>query len=129
MPTRLAAVLALSAGLPLCLGACRSVVPTPDEPAWIVSPSAASRAELEAAIRELIGGREVLLSDDALTSSHVLTLEPSAQGRLEGRALGRDLGVPERFELVLRGRRCFLVHVASGERVRLLESRCTLARG
>ena len=126
MRLKLAAI-AATASLPLCLGACRSVAPPPDEPAWIVRPSPASRAEIERAIHALIGEREIRMSEDALTTSHVLTLEPAMQSRLEGRPLGRNLEAPERFALMLQRGRCFLVHVASGRRERLLETRCVHA--
>ena len=106
-------------GLAATLAACRGLDADADAPAWLASSSAASREELTLAVRRLIGQREIRLSTDAFTASHVLLLEPAARNRLDGPVLGRNLSQPERFELALRAGRCELVHTDSGRRVRL----------
>lgn len=106
------------------LAACQSTALRSDQAAWIASPSPAARAELAQAIRTLLGEREILIAENAFTSSHILVLEPAIREQLQGRVLGRNLDRPERLELMLRDRRCYLVHAVSGEHVRLREARC-----
>lgn len=123
MRARLAAAVA-----GLAVAACQSVGLSADEPAWIESASPESRAEIGQAIRAVLGERDILLAPDALTSSHVLLLEPAVRSQLQGPLLGRNLEAPERLELVLNEGRCYLTH-ASGARIRLRATRCIPARG
>ena len=111
----------------LVLGACHSAAVQAEQAAWIAAPSPESRAELLRAVRTLVGEREVRLAADALTATHVLLLEPAVRDRLDGRVLGRNLEMPERLELVLSDRRCYLVHIGSGERVELRQASCVPA--
>lgn len=115
LPLALAALLALAG----CASARR------DAPAVIVDPAAEHRAVLAVAVAEALGGAPVALSDDALTRSSTLSVE---RGRGRGPdglpLLGRDLGSPERFRLVLRGGACLLVHEGSGRERALPGLRC-----
>jgi hypothetical protein len=99
-----------------------------ERPAVIAAPTEQSRAELARVVTSAVNGRDVLLADDALTRESVLTVErrtpPGPQGRA---ATGRSLEVPERFSLVLRGTRCFLVRAADGREWELTEARCAPA--
>lgn len=107
--------------------ACRTFADPDDRPAWIAMPTPATHAELERAIRVLVGSTAIRISDDALTASHVLMLEPAIAEGLQGRTLGRNLERPLRLELVLTARGCYLVHVDSGTRARLRGVACVPA--
>lgn len=110
------------------LAACHGNGVREEQPAWIASASPQTHAELVRAIRSVLGEREVRLADDALTRSHRLVLEPAARPQLAGRVTGRNLELPERFELVIAGRGCYLAHVGSAERVRLRGVDCVPAQ-
>lgn len=115
--------------------ACRSGPPQANEPsaapdarevpAVIVEPSDASRAALAAAVSAALHGAQVTLADDALTRSSTLTVE---RGQLRDPAglpvTGRELGPPERFQLVERGGACVLVHERTGRATVLESTRC-----
>lgn len=105
--------------------ACQNLSAEPDVPAVLDNPTDAGRTELETVLREALGEREILLAPDALTSSSVLTLEPSVRGRLgEPSPLGRNLGRPETFQLVISEGSCYLIRPGTEERWPLLENRC-----
>jgi hypothetical protein len=94
-----------------------------DRPAVIAEPGPASSAELRAVLAEALGPRDILIAPDALTRTSFVTLG-SAVAQRDPIAGGRDLGVPERFDLVLTGDDCYLVHASTGRRYRLERTRC-----
>jgi hypothetical protein len=104
------------------LAACNNLPAETDRPARLASATPESRAELRAVLEQALGEREILLAEDALTRSSALTLEGRA-----GALTGRDLGLPERFDLVLNGGRCFLVHARTGRRFALERADCVAA--
>lgn len=107
------------------LAACASSQAQPDAPAVITQPSAASRAELLAAVTSALNVADVTLADDALTKTSTLTIERTRLRDASGRQLnGRDLGRPELFQLVKNGARCELIHQGSGKRVELAKTAC-----
>lgn len=94
-------------------------------PAIIVNPTATSRAELQRAVSEMLSGTKVLLADDALTNSSVLTIEHRRIGSLDQPPLsGRDLGAPQRFHLLLTGTGCVLVHESDHAAMPLPKTHC-----
>ena len=114
------------------LAACKTTAPVPNEtslqgnvPAVIVNPTPESRAELQRAVSEMLSGADVMLADDALTQSSILTIERRHAGSLDNPPLsGRDLGTPERFHLLLTGTGCVLVHESDESTVALTETDC-----
>jgi hypothetical protein len=107
------------------LFACARSAAQADTAALLVDPTAESRAELLAAVREALHGAPVLLADDALTSTSVLTIERGAAADPQRRiATGRTLEPPEQFRLVINDSRCVLVHAAAGGRRVLQTARC-----
>ena len=114
------------------LTACKTTAPVPYEtslqgnvPAVIVNPTPESRAELQRAVSEMLSGADVMLADDALTQSSILTVERRRTGSLDNPPVsGRDLGSPERFHLLLTGTGCVLVHESDEATVPLTETDC-----
>ena len=114
------------------LAACKTTAPAPYEtslqgnvPAVIVNPTPESRAELQRAVSEMLHGADVMLADDALTQSSILTIERRRTGSLDNPPLsGRDLGTPERFRLLLTGTGCVLAHESDESTVALTETDC-----
>jgi hypothetical protein len=96
-----------------------------DRAALIATPTSASHAEVSAVLAVALGPREILLADDVLTRSSILTLEQGSG--LNPAASGRNLEMPERFELVLNGNRCFLVRTSTGDRFALVDTDCVPA--
>ena len=107
---------------PVWLVACNNLATQADRAALIASPTPESYAEVSAVLQEVLGPREILLAPDALTQSSILALEQG--GGLNRAATGRSLEMPERFELVLSGDRCFLVQARTGDRWALEETEC-----
>ena len=93
-------------------------------PAAIMDPTPAGRADIEQAVAAALGA-EVLIADDALTTSSLLTIERRMPRTMEGRvATGRVLEPPEVFQLVLEDDRCVLVHRRTGDAYPLKDARC-----
>ena len=93
--------------------------------ALIVNPTDESRAELKRAVSDMLAGAEVLLAGDALTDSSVLVIERNRIRGLNSPPLsGRDLGRPERFQLVTNGTECLLIREKDQSRHELLNTEC-----
>jgi hypothetical protein len=113
------------AGLALLAAACKTNSVHEERPALIVNPSAESRAELHRVVGDMLFDAEVTLADDALTDSSILIVERDRPRSLDNPPLsGRDLGQPERFQLVTTGKRCLLIHDSDTARHELLEAEC-----
>lgn len=109
----------------LFLAGCSAPPPQPDVAALRTSDTEASRIELEQVVSSALDGVDVTLADDVLMQASYLTLERRRQERLGSPPEpGRDYGRPQRFQLVLDGGRCFLVHDATGLRWMLRETTC-----
>jgi hypothetical protein len=109
----------------LALAGCNMNAVHDERPARIVEPTEQSRAELKRAVSDLLHGADVMLADDALTESSVLIVERNRIRSLDNRPLsGRDLGRPERFQLVTTGDHCVLVHENDDERYELSGTDC-----
>ncbi len=109
----------------LILAACMSTSLQADQPARITGSTPESRAELQRAVSEALHVSEVNLADDALRHSSWLVIERSRVRSLENAPLsGRDLGRPERFQLVVADHRCVLVHERDGRRYELAGVAC-----
>ena len=116
---------------PFCLGGaillagCIQPTVAPDEPARLIEPDAASRAELQVVVAAAIGQTTVQLADDALSEDGVLLLERMPHtDNLGHRMPGRDLGAPKRFQLFRAGSDCILTETGSDRRWVLEQARC-----
>jgi hypothetical protein len=110
-----------SVGALLLVCACRSH----DRPARIVDPDGASRAALQRAVVEALHGADVMLADDALTQSSVLTIEPAVHRDVQNdRIMGREVRSPVQFVLLKHGDQCVLEASATRQRWVLTATRC-----
>jgi hypothetical protein len=119
----------LTGGLALlllaALSACRATPAPPPVPALLTQVTAASRADLELAVSQALGGAPVRLAGDALTRESLLIIGRAGARAPNGVPLnGRELGRPQHFRLVKRGSRCFLLHLESGRARWLAHTRC-----
>jgi hypothetical protein len=113
----------------MCIGllatACKMNPTHEERPARVVNPTLESRAELQRVVSDMLFGADVALADDALTTSSVLIVERRRNRSLESPPLsGRDFGQPARFQLVMTGRQCVLIHENDQTRYELLETEC-----
>ncbi len=110
------------------LAACSGNPINPDVAALRINPDARSKSEIENVVSSALGGVDIMIADDALTRESVLIIERGMRRRVDGPPeLGRDLGRPARFQLVVDGRRCFLVHEETGLRWMLNATECIAA--
>ena len=94
-------------------------------PAVLIDAGRATRADLLQAVTQALDNAPLTLADDALTHENALILEPARRRDANGRLLnGRELGVPERFELFLIDSRCVLIHERTQRRILLGKARC-----
>jgi|SRR5579883_881174 len=113
-------VLALAA-----LPGCRAWPQSRARPAIIIHPTAASRADLELAVSQGLGGAHARLADDALTRDSLLVVGRAQARDARGLPLnGRELDRPQHFRLLRRGSRCELLHVETGESRVLAHTAC-----
>lgn len=114
---------AVAAGI-LFIAGCKHVAPDADQAAVIVDPTDASRSALQAAVNEALD-TEVMLADDALTSTSVLTVERNVPKSMSGSpAQGRTMDPPVRFDLMTNGSDCVLIDSRDGSRYLLADTRC-----
>jgi hypothetical protein len=105
--------------------ACASSAAQVERPAVIVNPTAQSRAELLSAVRKALNGAPLTLADDALTKESLLIIEPARPRDGNGHLLnGREVRMPERFELRTRNSQCVLVRERTQQRWILRKTRC-----
>lgn len=108
----------------LCLTGCQTVNTDDDRPARIVNADNDSRAALRTVVKEALGV-EVMLNDDALTGSSLLTIERWPTGTLDNPVpQGRILEKPIRFRLMTNGGDCVLVDQRDGSRRVLPNTTC-----
>lgn len=94
-------------------------------PALLVEPDAAARRELQQVISNALHQEDVMIADDALTTSSELSFEPAApRGINAPPATGRQLGRPEVFRLLRDGPQCLLEHRRTGLRWILADAEC-----
>ena len=94
-----------------------------DTAALIVQPTDASRAELQQAIKSILGA-DVTLASDALTRESTLSIERARQLDSQGRRIEARGETPELFRLIKRSERCVLVHEGTRKETVLRASSC-----
>ncbi len=105
--------------------ACQSSNSPAAQPARLVEPSAATRAELARAVAGALEREEVTLDDDALTDGSTLVVARRLHRDAQQRVIsGRDLESPEHFHLHLVGEDCVLTHVGSDRQWILRTATC-----
>ena len=96
-----------------------------EKPAVIVNVDAESRADLIKALTAALNGASVSLAEDALSRKDTLIVERKPIKDARGNLIqGRELGVPDRFNLLINDGQCVLVHQNSGQRWRLENTEC-----
>ena len=116
-------MVAKTAALLLCVGACQTTVESRDQAAVIVDPDAASRSALADTLSSRFGGMEIRLADDTLTQSSLLTLETGSASIEQVQGM-RVVSEPYRFRLVRNSGDCILIDERDGSRHRLDDTRC-----
>ena len=103
--------------------ACASAATT-SAPALIIDSTPSSRADIQHAVATALG-TEVLIADEALTTSSLLIIDRRERHTIDGRVGGgRVLDPPETFQLVLDENQCILVHRRTEEAYPLENARC-----
>jgi len=111
-------------GVLTILAGCQTMVAGKDVPARIRTPSDASRAALQNAVNDALH-TEVLLADDALTTSSILVIERNPPRSMQSQAAtGRIMDPPIRFHLVLNDSACVLVDQRDQSRYLLENTTC-----
>jgi hypothetical protein len=116
---------ALTGATVLLLAGCQAMSSDNDVAAVIVDADDASRAALRATLADAFGGREVVIADDALTTSSVLAIERGPHRTINNPTPdGRILAEPHRFRLVKRGDECVLIDPRDQSERVLADTRC-----
>ena len=115
----------MTLALLVALAGCRTTAGEADRPALIVDPDAASRAALQDTLSNRFGGLTILLANDALTRSSLLTLEVGqSSGRVNQVQGARVVSEPYRFQLVGDQTDCYLIDLRDDSRHALADTRC-----
>ena len=100
----------------LLVSACGVPVVQADVPALLTNPGPQTLEEIQQTVSTALNGTKVTLSADVFTQNSVLVIERGMQRRIDRPPeLGRDLGRPYRFQLMLDGPQCVLVDQQSGQ--------------
>ena len=95
-----------------------------DVPALISDPTDASRQSLQSAVNDALN-TEVLLADDALTTTSTLSVERSPPRDVQGQlATGRNMEPSIRFQLVMNDSDCILIDTRDASRYPLKNTTC-----
>jgi hypothetical protein len=109
----------------LVLSACQMTSAQTTKLAVLMNPSAEVRQELSQAIVTLSGFSSVSLSETDLTHSSELVIERKHQRDGNGELLqGRDLELPQRYQLVLQDGQCWLQQMGGSKRELLKVAQC-----
>ncbi len=119
----LLAITAISLFLNGCLA--QSSEPTPKlQHALLIEPNSAKVAD---AIAQLLHSSQVQLADDVFVTSSTVTLEQLNHKDPQGNPiLGKQLNMPDQFELVTKGERCFVRHLDSKATIELKQVLCKI---
>ncbi len=110
--------------LPALIAACATSTQT-GQPAVVVEPTPASRADLLSSVQAALNNNQILLADTALTQESVLLIERAPHTDPLGLpANGRELQQPERFLLSVQDAHCVLTHERTGRRWQLPHTQC-----
>ena len=124
MKTTMNALLLVVAAI--AMAGCKNVVPDADQDAVIVNPDTASRAALRETVNAALQ-TDVLLADDALTDTSILSIERKLPQSIEGSpAQGRNMEMPIQFRLVKNGDECILVDQRDMSRTVLADTVCSV---
>jgi hypothetical protein len=112
------------------LSACAGSFSQVSQPALIVNATAASRTELLEIVRTALADAPLTLADDALMQASTLLVERVPRKDAAGVLInGRELGMPEQFQLFLRGSRCLLMRERTQQSWYLRHTQCRLNTG
>lgn len=104
---------------------CQTMNASADVPAVITEPDEASHAAIKAALAASFGGQDVLIADDALTQTSLLTIERGPHRTINNPSPdGRILTEPFRFRLVRSGQDCVLIDLRDDSRQVLANTSC-----
>ena len=105
--------------------ACTANELNTDVGALRVNADTRSKTEIENVLSSALDGVPVNIADDALTRESTLIIERGMRRSIDRPAeLGRELGRPNHFQLVLDGGQCFLIHRETGLRWMLATTEC-----
>jgi hypothetical protein len=108
----------------ILLAGCQTAAPPP-ESAVIVDRNPQMVEELEKTMTTALYGVPIKLTEEAFSSSSILTLEPQQQTTPAGRlASGRTMTHPQQFRLLSIAGGCVLEHANTGDRFALVETKC-----
>jgi len=127
IPVRLIIKLGALAGA-LWAAACQTPPTEPPQPALITEMTPETQARIEAVVSEALGGRTIRISDQDLSGSSTLIIEPPSVRSRDGMPIdGRSMEKPDHFDLMLAGTECYLLHRQSGQKYRLDDIGCVAA--
>ena len=107
------------------LAACSTSAIQADVPALLTNASEDTQLEIEQSVSAALDGAKITIAADALTRSSILTIEQGMHRDIERPAeLGRNLGRPEHFQLMVDGPQCVLVHQRTGLHWILRKAEC-----
>jgi len=105
--------------------ACSTSAIQADVPALLTNPSVDTQLEIEQSVSAALDGAKITIAPDALTQGSVLTIEQGISRSIDrAPELGRNLGRPEHFQLVIDGPQCVLVHQRTGLHWILKKTEC-----
>ncbi len=107
------------------LAGCTAPSIQADVPALLINPGPDTRLEIEQSVSAALDGVDISIAADALTQDSMLIIERGLKRSIANSVeLGRDLGRPDHFQLVIDGPQCVLVHQQTGLHWILKKTKC-----
>ena len=111
---------AFSCGLALI--GCQTTSAGPETPALLVNTERAAPMALKKAVKDALGGRDIVLGFDSLTDKSTLIVQT---GSNDVRMMGdRTIPKADYFDLKMAGNSCYLIHRDSGKKYPLKGVNC-----
>ncbi len=106
------------------LSACQMAPAQTARPALLTNPGPEVHSELVRAVAGISGFASITLAEGDLTRSSLLVIQRKPQYAHGELLQGRDLEMPQRFQLLLWQGQCWLEQLGSGKRQLLALARC-----
>lgn len=120
---RLTVIAFITTALSGCLA--QSTEPTPKlQHALLVTPNSIAVAN---AIASLLHSSQVQLADDVFTTNSTVTLDKlNHKDSMGNPIMGKQLNMPDQFELMIKGKQCFVRHLDSKATQQLKGVQCKI---
>jgi len=99
---------------------CQTAAQTAAKPAFLKNTDDATLAKLSSAVSQALDNRPINLRAEQLEGRSSFTVAPAGLAMRKGVPIdGRSGAMPDRFDIIKAGRRSYIIHRATGQKIEL----------